>query len=275
MFLHSWHPHPLIATIAGFPLHWYGLMLALAALVGIWLMVSLGRRYQLESTKLFDLALYTLVAGFIGARIYHLFNEVPYYFAHPLETYKVWNGGLALHGGLLFGFLTVLFYARRWKWNPWLVLDIMAPAMAVAQAIGRWGNYFNQELFGKPTSLPWGIPIDVANRPSAFLGQTYFHPTFLYESLGLLVIAAILWWMHSRRLKQSFYSDQVKFGVIGLSYLILYSTLRIATETLRLDRTPVIGGLRLPILVSVLIIILTAIAMATHFRRPNVTPSVS
>lgn len=267
MFLHTWHPQPLIAAIGSFSFRWYGLLLAIAALVGFGLIQRIGRRYRLDVNRLFDLALITLVAGFIGARIYHVLNEWTYYWARPTEMWKVWNGGLALHGGLIFGAVALFIMARRWRWNAWLIADIMAPAVALGQAIGRWGNYANQELFGKPTSLPWGIPIDPLNRPPAYVTQTYFHPTFLYESLGLLVIAVLLWLMHRRRWRMSDSKQPQPYGAIALTYFVLYSVLRISTESLRLDRTPIIGGVRLPILVSGLIIILALIIMIIIYRR--------
>ncbi len=271
MFLHSFHPHPLIATIGSFQLHWYGLLLAVATLVAISIIQWLGRKYKLDLNRLFDVSLITLVAGFIGARLYHVFNEWTYYHAHPIEIVKVWNGGLALHGGLLVGAVTLILLSRKWKWNPWLIADIFAPAMAIAQAIGRWGNYFNQELFGRPTKLPWGIFIDNANRPPMYLTQPFYHPTFLYEFFGLLIIAAILIWLHKQRFKKPEQLHNLRStGKIALVYVTLYSLLRIATETLRVDRTPIIGGIRLPILVSGFVIVAAIITMIIRHRRTHV-----
>ena len=269
MFLHTWYPQPLIATLGGLQLHWYGLLLALAALVGIGVMELIGKRYKLDANKLFDLALIVLVVGFIGARFYHVLNEWAYYSAHPIEAFKVWNGGLALHGGLIAGGLTLIAMAKRWKWNLWLIADIAAPAFALAQAIGRWGNYFNQELFGLPTGRPWGIPIDVLNRPPAYYTNTYFHPTFLYESIGLLVITAGLWFLHWRRWKKSAAPQNPRYGAIALTYLIVASTLRIAVETLRLDRTPIIGGVRLPMLIAGLFIVVSLVTFIVRYLRPR------
>jgi phosphatidylglycerol:prolipoprotein diacylglycerol transferase len=151
----------------------------------------------------------------------------------------------------------------------WLIADIAAPAFAISQAIGRWGNYFNQELFGLPTSRPWGIPIDVLNRPPAYYTNTYFHPTFLYESLGLLVITAGLWFLHWRRWKKSGALIKPRYGSIAITYLILASVLRIAVETLRLDRTPVIGGIRLPILIAGALIIASLFTLFIRYLRPR------
>lgn len=270
MFLHSWHPQPLIATFGGLQLHWYGLFLAVAAVVGIGVIVLIGKRYQLDQNRLFDLTLLVLVVGFIGARLYHVSNEWAYYSAHSTEIWKVWNGGLALHGGLLAGGAALMVMARRWKWDGWLLADIVVPAFALAQAIGRWGNYFNQELFGRPTSRPWGIPIDPVNRPADYLANDFFHPTFLYESLGLLVIAGLLWWLHVRRWKKPVPAPRVRYGAIALTYLIAASALRIATESMRLDHTPIIGGVRLPILVAGLIITAALTTLFIRYRQSHV-----
>lgn len=269
MFLHTWHPQPLIATLGGLQLHWYGLLLAAAALVGIGIVQLIGKRYKLDANKLFDLVLIVLVVGFVGARLYHVLNESAYYSAHASEIFKVWNGGLALHGGLIAGAIALAIMAKRWKLDMWLMADVAAPAFAVAQAIGRWGNYFNQELFGKPTGRPWGVPIDAANRQPPYLSQEFFHPTFLYESLGLLLIAGVLWYLHWRRWKKSTAPQSPRYGAIALVYLVLASALRLAVETIRLDRTPIIGGIRLPILLAGSIIIVSLITLFIRYRRSH------
>lgn len=267
MFLHSWHPHQLLTTIAGIDLHWYGLGLALAAFVSIALVERLGKSYRLDVNRLFDVSLATIVGGFIGARMYHIVNEWPFYATQPLEMLQVWHGGLALHGGILLGGLTMLALCRQWKWNAWLIADIFAPAIAIGQAIGRWGNYFNQELYGRPTNLPWGIPIDVAHRPAEYFTSNYFHPTFLYESIGLLLIGAVLLTMHQHQIRTP--ENQRRVGVITLTYLGLAAILRGATEFLRIDRTPIIGGVRLPILVSGLILVAVVVILLIRYRRTH------
>lgn len=270
MFLHTWHPHPDILTLGSFHLRWYGLCLAIGVLAAMWMMQRLARQYQLNVERMFDASLIVLVSGFVGARLYHVSNEWAYYRLHPTDIWKVWNGGLAMHGALIAGLLALLFVARRWKWNVWLMADIAAPAVAIGQTIGRWGNYFNQELFGRPTGLPWGIPIDQLNRPPQYFNQTYFHPTFLYESLGSAVIAIALWWLHRRRARRtSGDSGQQRPGAIALLYFICYGSLRLATESLRIDQTPIIGGVRLPILISGLIVIVAGVLLALRSQRPH------
>ncbi|GEM_PF-33648 len=257
MLLHTFHPQPIALALGGLEIRWYGIFLSLGALAGYFLMRRLGRRAGFHDHDLIDLFLWLVVTGFIGGRLYHVLNEIGYYSAHPSEIVMVWNGGLGIHGGIVAGLVTLIIFARRKKMDVWKLLDVLAPAFALGQAIGRWGNYFNQELFGGPTSLPWGIPIDPLHRPLQYMSDRFFHPTFLYESLGSLVIVAILLLMWKKRPRLS--------GTIALVYFMLYGVLRIATESLRIDQTPIIAGVRLPIIVSTLII-LGSIACFIYLR---------
>ncbi len=242
MFLHTWSPSPLLFSLGGFELRWYGVLLALGALAGFGLMQYLGRRKNFREVDLIDLFIWLTIAGFLGGRVYHVLNELPYYLNHPTQIWMVWEGGLGIHGAMMAGLAMLILFARRKKLEVWALLDVLTPALALGQVIGRWGNYFNQELFGRPTAWPWGIPIDLPNRPIQYLTSEFFHPTFLYESLGNLVIVGLLIWLGRKR--------GLPPGVIALTYFTLYAILRITTESFRLDQTPIIGGLRLPILVS-------------------------
>lgn len=271
MFLHYWHPTPLIATIGPFQVHWYGLIIAMGALAGLGICVWLAKKYAMADHHIYDLFFYFLVFGFIGARLYHVSNEWNYYSTHFGDIFKVWNGGLALHGGLIAGAIILWVYTNVKKLSFWKMADIFAVGLILGQAIGRWGNYFNQELFGRPANLPWSIPINPVNRPIDFSQFTFFHPTFLYESLGSFIIFGLLCWLHVRRLRRP--SSWLTPGTIVLLYFILYSLLRISTESLRIDRTPIIQGFRLPIITSVVVII---IAITIWFiRRRSSKPPLS
>lgn len=266
-FLHTFQPQPVLAELGPFTIHWYGLFLSLGAVAGYVVFRWLGRRYRLPARQLETLYFLTVLAGFIGARLYHVLNEWGYYAAHPNEVLAVWNGGLAIHGGLLAGLAVFILYARRQGLSFWLLADLAVPAVALGQAIGRWGNYFNQELFGQPTSLPWGIPIDILNRPPEFVTSDFFHPTFLYESLGSLLVFVIVMLLHRRRLGLPGQQRTTHFGMIALIYFITESLVRTGTELLRVDRVPVIAGVRLPLLASILIAV---IATSVLRRRINV-----
>lgn len=260
MFLQTFHPQSIVVTFAGLTIRWYGVILAFGALAGYFLYRRLGRRRGVSETDLIDLFLWLVIAGFTGGRLYHVLNEFGYYVDRPLQIFMVWNGGLGIHGALVAGLVTLIIFARRRKLNVWKLMDIITPALALGQAIGRWGNYFNQELFGRPTTLPWGIPIDPINRPTQFLASNFFHPTFLYESLGNVVILLILLWLGKKTSRPA--------GTIGLVYFMLYGLLRIVTESMRVDQTPIIAGIRLPIIVSTLIILGSFITWFILRSRP-------
>ena len=258
MFLHSWHPQPILLHLGSLQIHWYGLTLALGALAGWLLSRWLAKRDGIDQRRFDDLSMWLLIFGLLGGRLYHVLNELPYYLDHPGQIIAIWQGGLAIHGAIIGGLLTVIIYARQQKLNPWKLVDIIVPGLALGQAIGRWGNYFNQELFGRPTNLPWGIPIDITHRPTGYEAFQFFHPTFLYESLGSLVIVGILVWVCRK------YLSHWAPGSVTLLYFILYPLLRISTESLRLDPTPIIAGVRLPILVSSVMILSALILLITR-----------
>ena len=173
-----------------------------------------------------------------------------------MDIFKIWEGGLAIHGAMIAGFLVIYFYGKKKKINPWLLADLVVVALALAMAIGRWGNYFNQELFGRPTALPWGILILAENRPPEFMTDNFFHPTFLYESLGNLLIFLILFSWHKIRLtKNKNNPDKIQgLGNIALVYFILYSIERFLLEFLRLDFSPYFLGMRWAQFFSLLIV---------------------
>ncbi len=257
-FLHAWHPQPTLLSLGNLQIHWYGLMLALGAAAGYWLVSWLARQRQIASDHINTLFVWLVLAGLIGGRLYHVLNELPYYLHHPDRIIAIWQGGLAIHGAIIAGGLTLWLYARRHKLSVASLADVLIPGLALGQAIGRWGNYFNQELFGRPSNFPWSIPIDPANRPAAYQSAQYFHPTFLYESLGNLLIVLLLLWVWRR---------QWPAGSVALVYAICYGALRITTESLRIDRTPVIDGIRLPILFSLAMMTVASLAMIWIFRR--------
>lgn len=264
MFIHTWQPSSVILSLGAFELRWYGVLLAVGAASGLYLFRRLGQKKGFLDNDLIDLFVWVTIAGFLGGRLYHVLNEFSFYLKHPTQIWMVWEGGLAIHGAMLAGITTLIIFAKQKKLSVWTLLDVVTPALALGQVIGRWGNYFNQELFGRPTGLPWSIPIEQAIRPRSHLEAQYFHPTFLYESLGNLAILGFLLWLGRRQ--------PLPAGVIALSYFILYGLLRIGTESLRIDQTPIIGSLRLPILMSG-VMILTALVIL--YRKLHHGPKTS
>jgi phosphatidylglycerol---prolipoprotein diacylglyceryl transferase len=231
----------------------------------------MSKKFGFSANKIFDFSFWMIIAGIVGARLYHVFLEWPYYRQDLTRILKVWEGGIAIHGAIIGGVLVLVYFAWKEKINFWLLAAIFAPGIALGQAIGRWGNYFNQELFGKPTNLPWGIPIDLMNRPIRYISSEFFHPTFLYESLGDLAIFIVLLVLISKFLKNKW----ANYKIIFLSYLILYSALRFGTEFLRTDTTAFVLGFRWPQIFSLAIIIVSAILLVFPKKKKGETPPAS
>ena len=235
---------PVLFSIGNLSVSSFGVFLTLGFLLGIFLVWRLCRAWDLDEEKILDITLVTFIGGLIGARLYFVFILEPVYFwHHPAEIFAVWRGGMAIHGGIIGGILGVWFAAKKLRVRDvWFWLDAAAPVLALGQAIGRWGNYFNQEVYGKLTSLPWGIPIK---------GQIeYFHPAFLYESMLDLILALILWKLFRRSNKLGSQSGQV----VAI-YLVGYGVIRFLMEFVRIDPTLSFGVLRLPQLVGLAMIV--------------------
>jgi phosphatidylglycerol---prolipoprotein diacylglyceryl transferase len=263
-FLHTFIPNPILISFGPINIYWYGMFIVLGILAALATTMKLAEYYAVKKEDLIDLAFYLIIAGIIGARVYEIFLDFSYYLKSPLDIFKIWNGGLAIHGAVLFGIITLWVYAKKKKINFWLFAALITPGLALAQAIGRWGNYFNQELYGRPTTLPWGIPIEPARRLPDFFSYQYFHPTFLYESLGSLLIFGLLIYLHFLLIKKQRFSYQH----IVFIYLIAYSVLRFATETLRIDNTYTVFNLRWPQFISLIIIAGSAVWFIRQGRSP-------
>jgi phosphatidylglycerol:prolipoprotein diacylglycerol transferase len=228
------------------PLRFYGVILVSGAFLAGYLASLEARRRGHNPELVWDGFLWALIGGIVGARLWHILTPPPsmvaqgitaaYYLTHPYEAIAVWQGGLGIPGAIGGGLLGLYLFARRAKLNFAEWADIAAPALALGQAIGRWGNFVNHELYGAPTTLPWAITIPAASRVPGFTDPALeFHPLFLYESLGnFLIMLALLY--ASRR-----YADRLKHGDLILIYLILYPLLRFLLEFIRLDSSQVLG----------------------------------
>jgi phosphatidylglycerol---prolipoprotein diacylglyceryl transferase len=230
-------PSPVIFEVGPFALRYYGLCIALGIIVATWLTGRELERKGYDGTLALDSLFFIVPLGFVGARAYHVITDYGLYSDHPFPgVFEVWNGGLGIYGGIAGGFVGLLIFARIRSISPWAFADAVAPGLVLAQAIGRWGNYFNQELFGRPSDLPWAIRIAPENRPVGYSDTATFHPTFLYESIWDVVVCLILLWVARR------FADRLKNGDIFVLYVSLYSFGRFFVETLRVDPAFLIGG---------------------------------
>jgi phosphatidylglycerol:prolipoprotein diacylglycerol transferase len=231
--------------IFGWPITYYGILIMLGTLAAAYLAAHQAKKRGQDPEIIWDIFIYVLVAGIIGARLWHVFTPPPsmvaqgvttsWYFAHPLEIFKVWNGGLGIPGAIIGGGLALYIYARIKKISFGMWADFAAPGVALAQAIGRWGNFFNQEVYGKPSTLPWAITIDPQYRlPEYRMFETY-HPLFLYESIWNLLNMGLLLYLGKR------FEKWLKNGDIFLVFLMVYSLGRFLLEFLRLDSAQVAG----------------------------------
>ena len=237
-------PGPIALHVGPLTFRWYGMLMAGAMGIGLWLAHRDARRRGEDPDRMLKAAELALLGGLIGARLYYVLFNLDYYAAFPGKIIAVWEGGLAIHGGVIGGVLLGGGYAW-WKRLPVSTcLDIAAPSLAIGQAIGRWGNFFNEEAFGTPTALPWKLFISPSNRPAEYAQAEFFHPTFLYESLWDAIVFVLLTWAFRDRLARA-------PGALFLTYLGLYSVGRFMTEGLRTDAL-MLGPLRVAQLVSVL-----------------------
>jgi prolipoprotein diacylglyceryl transferase len=220
--INDFHIGPLRVTF-------YGLFIA----VGVALAWTLARRRYVAGGGSGEVVervlLWMVVLGFLGARTAYV---IPRFSSFSDEWWKViaiWEGGLALYGGIIVGALVGVYLMRRWNGDMLLLLDAAVVGVPLAQAVGRWGNYFNQELFGTPTDLPWGLEIDPAYRPAAYADSSTFHPTFLYESLWNLGLVALMLWLERRY-------PQVRGRLVAI-YFFGYGVIRFLLELIRTDTT--------------------------------------
>ncbi len=231
-----------IVHIGPIPLHAYGLMLAIGVLVAYTVAERRWAAKGHDPKEIAQIALPVVIAGVVGARIYHLFTGYKWDQNGIVGAFEIWKGGLSIWGAVGGGAIAVIILSRTRHLDLLGVMDAMAPGIVLAQAIGRWGNYFNQELFGRPTTLPWALKIDPAHRPAGYTQYATFHPTFLYESLWcLLVFGALLWAERRFRLRR---------GQTFALYVALYTFGRIWFEALRIDDASKIYGIRFNLLLS-------------------------
>ena len=259
--------------IGSITIYYYGIIIMLGALAAAGLAAYEAKRKGQSSDIVWDGLVWVLIGGILGARLWHIFTPpasmveagytTMYYLTHPLDAINIRAGGLGIPGAVIGGLLALYIFARRRKLDFAFWLDIVAPALALGQAIGRWGNFFNQELYGSPSTLPWAIQINPENRLPGYEGQSTYHPLFLYESLWNFGIVILLLWLGRK------FDNRLFNGDLFLIYLITYPLGRFLLEFLRLDPSQV-GGININQTVM-LVVALSAsgVLVFRHWKNRN------
>ncbi len=253
-------------------IYYYAIILMVGALAGAILAEREARRRGLNSDLVWDAFIWVLIGGIIGARLWHVFTPTQidvaagrttlYYLTHPLDMINTRMGGLGIPGAVIGGGLALYLYALRHHLSFGTWVDIAAPGLALGQAIGRWGNFINQELYGAPTNLPWGIYIDPAHRLPGYENFSRFHPLFLYESIWNFLNMGLLLWL-SRR-----YPEKLKPGDLFLVYLVVYPIGRFFLEFIRLD-APRFGTIDINQVFMLVVAILSGLALILRHRHQD------
>ena len=248
------------------PLHAYGLMLAIGVVVAVRLAEPRAVARGFEPGLIGDIALKVVIGGVIGARVYHLFTGYDWSKGF-LGIFKIWEGGLSIWGAVLGGMIPLVWIARRRRLDAVLLMDAIGPCVAVAQAIGRWGNWFNQELFGRPTNLPWALEIDAAHRPAGYEHYATFHPTFLYESIWCLCIFFVITALERR--------GRMRRGQSVSLYVAMYCFERFFMELLRIDDATKLFGMRFNALLSAVLFVVGAVLFVRFGRATDTTATTA
>jgi phosphatidylglycerol:prolipoprotein diacylglycerol transferase len=255
---------------------YYGIIITFGAVCAAVLAAREARRRGQNVDLVWDGLIWLLIGGIIGARLWHVFTPTPslvqegkdtmFYLTHPLDLIWTREGGLGIPGAVIGGGIALLLFTRRHKLSFGVWADIAAPALALGQAIGRWGNFVNQEVYGLPTNLPWKIHIDPLYRVEPYLDKEYYHPLFLYESLWNFANLIFLLWL-SRR-----YADRLKSGDLLLVYMIVYPVGRFLLEFIRVDSAMTLG---ININQAIMAVVAFLSAGLLYWRHRKVAPAVA
>lgn len=260
--------------VGPFFIHFYGVIAMLGVLAATWLSFREAKRWGKDPEFIAEVLPWMIIAGVVGARVWHIFTPpqsmvesgitTRYYLTHLYEAIAIWKGGLGIFGAVIGGGVALWIYGRIKGENVLRWFDITAPGLALGQAIGRWGNFINQEVYGLPSNLPWAIFIDKLHRLPGYKDVAYYHPLFLYESLWNLLNMAVLLWVGRK------YKGQLQAGSVFLIYLVIYGVGRFGLEFLRLDVSTV-GGMNANQMFVALLAALAAILLFVLQRSPSQT----
>ncbi len=257
-------PGEIAFSILNYQIRWYGVFMFLAIICSVIVMLKIAKRFYKEYNEdfLYDLAFILIVSGIIGARLYYVILDFGYFIKFPSEILAIWQGGLSIHGAIIGALIGGGIFTKKKGYSFTMTADLCTFGLITGQIIGRWGNFFNSEAFGLPCNLPWKLYIPMHSRPINYVLYDYFHPTFLYESVGSLMILVML-------LVLKFKYKDIKPGTIFFLYLILYSCLRICIETLRIDSVLSFGNLHIAHIASILLMITGIIGLICINKKPQ------
>ena len=257
--------NPVLIDLGFIEVRWYSVLVLSAFIIGYILVTKRCKKLGYSLTKISDMCFYLVIICLIGARLHYCLFYVDElgnnpYFSNPIEILKIWEGGLGIHGGIIAGFIFLYFYAKRKELNFRDILDIFAPALALGQAIGRWGNFFNQEAFGRVTTLSTlkSLHIPKFIIDGMYIDGAYHHPTFLYESIGCLIIFIILIIIRNRK--------KIKSGQVVGTYFILYGILRYFIESSRTDSL-MLFNFKIAQIISIILVLLGLYLFISAFIR--------
>lgn len=252
--------NPIMITLFGIEIKWYSFLILVGMLVGIFLIIKEATKFNIKKDSIFNMCFYAIIFGILGARLYYVLFNISYYRYNLLEIFAVWNGGLAIHGGLLFGAIAIYIYCKKEKINVARILDIVVPAVILAQALGRWGNFFNSEAHGFATTYQHlknlYVPEFIINGMA--INDIYYLPTFYFEFLWCLLGFIIL--IIIRRFKY------IKVGSMACFYVMWYSFGRFFIEAWRTDSL-MIGGFKIAQIISSIAFVIALIYLINLYRR--------
>jgi phosphatidylglycerol---prolipoprotein diacylglyceryl transferase len=223
--------NPVAISLGPLEIRWYAIFIVTGIILATLLASWLTRRRGEDPEIILDMAIWVVFGAIVGARLYYVLLQWDRFIADPMWALDFRSGGLTIHGAIIAGALIVWLYARRMGNSPWFWMDMIVPGVALGQAIGRWGNWANQEAFGTPTDRPWAVAIDPARRPAGYEEFATFHPTFLYESIFNMLFAAALAWLVIKGPAFSWFRNGFVLGV----YLVGYGLIRLPLESIRTD----------------------------------------
>lgn len=251
--------NPVLIDLGFIKIYWYSIMILLGLFIGGSLIIKESKRFKIPENYMINLILYTIVFGIIGARLYYVIFNWSYYSNNIIDIFKVWEGGLAIHGGLIFGLITIIIYTKKYGIKPFRMLDIVVVGLIIGQSIGRWGNFFNGEAHGGATTLEFlqslMLPNFIINGMN--IHGVYYHPTFLYESLWCLIGFIILLIFRKRKYN--------KIGQTTGLYLVWYGIGRFFIESMRTDSL-MLGNLKMAQIVSILFVVIGIIIIILKSR---------